>query len=57
MRSSATGVQASCDSTGGRAHIEQIVDVLVPRILEQNVHVIMIRVILQEQCRRMRFFF
>ena len=55
VRSSATVVQASGDSTGGRAHIEQIVDVSVPRILEQNVDVI--KVILQEQCQRTRFFF
>ena len=54
VRSSATVVQASGDSTGGRAHIEQIVDVPVPRILEQNVEVI--KVIPQEQCQRMRFF-
>ena len=40
VRSSATLVQASGDSTGGRAHIEQIVDVPVPRILEQHVDVI-----------------
>ena len=40
LRSSATVVQASGDSTGGRAHIEQIVDVPVPRILEQHVDVI-----------------
>ena len=39
-------------STGG-PHIEQIVD--VPVALEQNVDVI--KVILQEQCQRMRFFF
>ena len=45
----------SGDSTGGRAHIEQIVDVPVPQILEQNVEVI--KVIPQEQCQRMRFFF
>ena len=55
MRSSATLVQASGDSTGGRVHIEQIVDVPVPQILEQNVEVI--KVILQEQCQRMLFFF
>ena len=54
MRSSATVVQASGDSTGGRARIEQIVDVPVPRILEQNVDVI--KVILQEQCQRVRCF-
>ena len=61
VRSSATLVQATGDSTGGRAHIcrgdntaEQIVNVPVPRILEQNVEVI--KVILQEQCHRMRFF-
>ena len=46
MRSSATVVQASGDSTGGRAHLEQIVDIPVPRILQQNVDVI--KVILQE---------
>ena len=40
VRSSATLVQASGDSTGGRAHIEQIVDVPVPRIHEQIVEVI-----------------
>ena len=40
MRSSATLVQASGDSTGGRAQIEQIVDVPVPRIHEQIVDVI-----------------
>ena len=40
VRSSATLVQASGDSTGGRAHIEQIVDVPVPRMLEQHVDVI-----------------
>ena len=62
MRSSATLVQATGDSTGGRAHIcrgentaEQIVDVPLPQIQEQNVEVI--KVILQEQCQRMRFFF
>ena len=49
MRSSATLVQASGDSTGGRAQIEQIVDVPVPQILEQSVEVI--KVILQEQCQ------
>ena len=48
-RSSATLVQASGDSTGGRAHIEQIVDVPVPRILEQIVEVI--KVIQQEWCQ------
>ena len=47
-RSSATLAQASGDSTGGRAQTEQIVDVPVPRILEQIVEVI--KVILQEQC-------
>ena len=35
------------DSTGGRAQIEQIVDVPVPQILEQSVEVI--KVMLQEQ--------
>ena len=55
MRSSATLVQASGDSTGGRAQIEQIVDVPVPQIWEQSVEVI--KVILQEQCQKMRFFF
>ena len=54
-RSSATLVRASGDSTGGRAQIEQIVDVPVPQIWEQSVEVI--KVILQEQCQRMRFFF
>ena len=49
MRSSATLVQASDDSTGGRAQLEQIVDVPVPQILEQSVEVI--KVILQEQCQ------
>ena len=43
-RSSTTLVQASGDSTGGRARNPQ----------EQNVEVI--KVILQEQCQRMRFF-
>ena len=47
LRSSATLVQASGDSTGGRAQIEQIVDVQVPQIQEQIVEVI--KVILQEQ--------
>ena len=54
-------LQRTGDSTCGRAHIcrgdntaEQIVNVPVPRILEQNVEVI--KVILQEQCQRMRFF-
>ena len=62
VRSSVTFVQATGDSTGGRAHIcrgdktsEQIVIVPVPQIQEQNVEVI--KVILQEQCQRMRFFF
>ena len=48
------------DSTGGCAHVyrgantaEQIV--VVPQIQEQNVEVI--KVILQEQCQQMRFFF
>ena len=54
VRSCTTLVQASGDSTGGRAHTEQIVDVPVPQILEQNVEVI--KVIPQEQCQRMRFF-
>ena len=49
VRSSATLVQASGDSTGGRAQTEQIVDVPVPQILEQSVEVI--KVILQEQCQ------
>ena len=44
-----TLVQASGDSTGGRAHTEEIVDVPVPRILEQIVEVI--KVILREQCQ------
>ena len=35
-----TCTQASGDSTGGRAHTEEIVDVPVPRILEQIVEVI-----------------
>ena len=60
-RSSATLVQASGDSTGGRAHrrqatarggrahTEEIVDVPVPRILEQIVEVI--KVIQQEWCQ------
>ena len=47
MRSSATVVQSSGDNTGGRAHIN--------RILEQNVDVI--KVILQEQCQLVCFFF
>ena len=62
VRSSATLVQATGDSTGGLAQIccgdntaEQIVNVPVPQIQEQNVEVI--KVILQEQCQRMRFFF
>ena len=55
VKASATVVQASGDSTRGRAHMEQIVDVSVPRILEQNVD--LIKVILQEQCQRMRFSF
>ena len=54
VRSSATLVQASGDSTGGRAQIEQIVDVPVPQIWERSVEVI--KVILQEQCQRMHFF-
>ena len=54
VRSSATLVQASGDSTGGRAHVEQIVDVPAPQILEQNVEVI--KVIPQEPCQRLRFF-
>ena len=54
MRSSATLVYASGDSMGGRAHIEEIVDVPVPQILEQNVEVI--KVIPQEQCQRIFFF-
>ena len=49
MRSSATLAQASGDSTGGRAQIEQIVDVQVPQIQEHIVEVI--KVILQEQCQ------
>ena len=49
MRSSATLAQASGDSTCGRAQSEQIVNVLVPQILEQSVEVI--KVILQEQCQ------
>ena len=51
---SATLVRTSGDSTGGRAQIEQIVDVPVPQIWEQSVEVI--KVILQQQCQRMRFF-
>ena len=61
MKSSATLVHATGDSTGGRAHIcrgdntaEQIVNVPVPQILEKNVEVI--KVILQEQCQHMRVF-
>ena len=54
MRSSATVVQSSGDNTGGRAHINRIVDVPAPRILEQNVDVI--KVILQEQCQLVCFF-
>ena len=54
VRSSATLVQASGDITGGRAQIEQIVDVPVPQIWEQSVDVI--KVILQEKCQKMRFF-
>ena len=54
VRSSATLVQASGDNTGGRAQIEQIVDAPVPQIWEQSVEVI--KVILQEQCQKMRFF-
>ena len=51
--------QATGDSTGGRAQIyrgdnttEQIVD--VPQIQEQNVE--LMKVILQKQCQRMRFY-
>ena len=44
-----TCTQASGDSTGGRAHTEEIVDVPVPRILEQIVEVI--KVIQQEWCQ------
>ena len=40
VRSSATLVQASGDSTGGRAQIELIVNVPVQQILEQSVEVI-----------------
>ena len=47
MRSSATLVRASGDSTGGRAQTELIVDVPVPQIQEQIVEVI--KVTLQEQ--------
>ena len=54
------GADRTGDSTGGRAHFyrgdntaEQIV--AVPQIQEQNVEVI--KVILQEQCQQMRFFF
>ena len=52
---SATLVQASGDSTGGRAQIEQIVDGPVPQIQEKIVEVI--KVILREQCQRVLFFF
>ena len=52
VRSSATLVQASGDSTGGRAKLGQIVDVPVQQILEQSVEVI--KVILREQCQRVR---
>ena len=45
-RSSATLAQASGDSTGGRAQIEQIVDVPEPQSPEQSVKVI--KVFLQE---------
>ena len=55
MRSSATVVQASGDSTGGRAHIEQIVDVPVPRILEQHFDVIKVK--LQKSVSECVFFF
>ena len=48
----ASGDSTGGRSTGGRAQIEQIVD--VPHIQEQNFEVI--KVILQEQCQRMRFF-
>ena len=44
-----TCTQASGDSTGGRAHAEEIVDVPVPRILEKIVEVI--KVIQQEWCQ------
>ena len=54
------GADRTVDSTGGRAHVhrgdntaEKIV--AVPQIEEQNVEVI--KVILQEQCQQMRFFF
>ena len=53
VRLSATLVQASGDSTGGRAQIEQIVDVPA-QIWEQSVEVI--KVILQEQCLKCVFF-
>ena len=59
MRLSVTLVQATGDSTGGRALFcrgdktaGQIVD--VPQIQEQNVEVI--KVILQEECQRLRLF-
>ena len=55
VRSSATLVQASGDSTGGRAQIEQIVDVPVQQILEQSVEVI--KVILREVSASPFFFF
>ena len=54
VRSSATLVQASGDSTGGRAQIEQIVDGPVPQIQEKIVEVI--KVILREQCQRVLSF-
>ena len=44
-----TCTQASGDSTGGRAHTEEIVDVPVPRIWEQSVEVI--KAIQQEVCQ------
>ena len=61
LRSAADpGADRTGDSTGGRAHfyrgdntVGQIV--AVPHIQEQNVEVI--KVILQEQCQQIRFFF
>ena len=55
-------VQATGDSTGGRARVcrgdntaEQMLNVPLPQILEQNVEVI--KVVLQDQCHQLRFFF
>ena len=62
VRSSATLAQTTGDSTVGPVHVcrgdntaEQIANGPVPQIQEQKVEVI--KVILQEQCQRMRFFF